>query len=89
MSLVSTPMTLALSDTRGKSYSLTCVNCTGHVQFHDESATILRLMDAAVLCVDVVDGVMMHTEVLIQQIIREALPILLVLTKLDRLIVEL
>jgi 116 kDa U5 small nuclear ribonucleoprotein component len=46
-------------------------------------------MDAAVLCVDVVDGFMMHTEVLIQQIIREALPIILVLTKLDRLIVEL
>jgi 116 kDa U5 small nuclear ribonucleoprotein component len=43
-------------------------------------------MDAAVLCVDVVDGFMMHTEVLIQQIIRDALPILLVLTKLDRLI---
>jgi 116 kDa U5 small nuclear ribonucleoprotein component len=82
-------MTLALSDTRGKSYSRTCVEGTGHVQFHDEWVPILRLMDAAVLCVDVVEGVMMHTEVLTQQIIRVALPIILVLTKLDLLIVVL
>jgi 116 kDa U5 small nuclear ribonucleoprotein component len=89
MSLVSTPMTMALSDTRGKSYALTLVDCPGHVQFHDESVAALRLMDGAVLCVDVVEGIMMHTELLLQQIIREGLPLTLVLTKVDRLIVEL
>ncbi|KAG7351729.1 elongation factor EF-2 [Nitzschia inconspicua] len=89
MSLVSTPITLALSDTRGKSYAVTMVDCPGHVQFHDESVAALRLMDGAVLCVDAVEGIMLHTELLLQQIIREGLPLTLVLTKIDRLIVEL
>jgi U5 small nuclear ribonucleoprotein component len=37
LSLQSCPITLALPDTRGKSYALTLLDCPGHVQFHDES----------------------------------------------------
>jgi U5 small nuclear ribonucleoprotein component len=89
MSLTSTPITMALSSTRGKSYALTLVDCPGHVQFHDESVAALRLMDGAVLCVDALEGIMMHTELLLKQIVAEGLPLTLVLTKVDRLIVEL
>lgn len=89
MSLVSTPVTTLVPDTRGKSYCLTLVDCPGHVQFHEESVAALRAVDGAVLCVDALEGPMIHTEALVKQIVSEGLPIVLVLTKIDRLIVEL
>jgi len=90
MSLVSCPITLSLSDTRGKNYGITILDCPGHVQFHDESVSALRSMDGAILCVDCIEGIMLHTEMLLKQIITvDGLPICLVITKLDRLIVEL
>ena len=89
MSLTSTPITLPLTDTRGKSYALTLVDCPGHVQFHDESVASLRLVDGVVLCVDCVEGIMLHTELLIKQTIAEGLPLILTITKMDRLVVEL
>jgi len=89
MSLQSCPITLALPDTRGKSYAMTLVDCPGHVQFHDESVAALRATDGAILCVDAVEGIMMHTELLIKQIVSEGLPICLIITKLDRLVTEL
>ena len=89
LSLKSTPWTMALSDTRGKSYAITLVDCPGHVQFHDESVATMRMVDGVLLVVDCVEGVMMHTELLIQQAVTDGLPILLCLSKMDRLIVEL
>jgi U5 small nuclear ribonucleoprotein component len=90
MSLVSTPVTTLLQDTRGKSYCLTAIDCPGHVNFHDESVAALRAVDGAVLVVDAVEGVMMmHTEMVVRQAVAEGLPLLLVITKMDRLIVEL
>ena len=89
MSLVSTPVTTLLPDTRGKSYCITMLDCPGHIQFHEESVASLRAVDGAVLCVDAVEGPMIHTEALVKQIVSEGLPVVLVLTKIDRLIVEL
>ena len=89
MSLVSTPMTALFPDTRGKSYCLTVLDCPGHAQFHDESVAALRAVDGAVLCVDAVEGCMLHTEMVIAQAITEGLPITLCITKVDRLLVEL
>ena len=89
MSLVSTPMTGLFCDTRGKHYCVTWIDCPGHVNFHDESVAALRLVDGALLVVDAVEGIMMPTELLIRQIVDEGLPIVLCLTKVDRLIVEL
>mmetsp|Transcript_49240 Transcript_49240/g.119336 ORF Transcript_49240/g.119336 Transcript_49240/m.119336 type:complete len:1086 (-) Transcript_49240:76-3333(-) len=90
MSLVSTPMTMALPDTRGKSYALTLVDCPGHSQFHDESVAALRLVDGAVVCIDAVEGIMLHTQMLLKHLVCvEGLPFVLCITKIDRLIVEL
>jgi U5 small nuclear ribonucleoprotein component len=89
MSLRSTPITLPLADTRGKSYAVTVIDCPGHTQFHDESVASLRLVDGVVLVVDAVEGIMLHTELLLKQTIAEGLPLVLCITKLDRLIVEL
>lgn len=89
MSLVSTPLTCLLPDTRGKSFCFTMLDCPGNIQFHEESAAALRAVDGAVLCVDALEGPMLHAEALVKQIVSEGLPLVLVLTKVDRLIVEL
>lgn len=89
MSLVSTPLSLILPDTRGKSYCLTIVDCPGHTNFHDETVAALKAVDGAVVTVDAVDGIMMHTEMVIRQAISDGLPLVLLINKVDRLIVEL
>jgi 116 kDa U5 small nuclear ribonucleoprotein component len=89
MTLIATPMTCLLPDTRGKSFCLTIVDCPGHVQFHDETVAAMKAIDGAVLVVDCVEGVQMHTEMCIRQAVLEGIPIMLVLSKVDRLIVEL
>ena len=89
MSLVSTPLTVLLPDTRGKSYAVTMVDCPGHTNFHDESVAALRSVDGAVIVVDAVEGIMMHTELLLKQVVAEGLPAMLCISKVDRLIVEL
>ena len=89
LSLKSCPITIGLPDVRGKTYALTLMDCPGHVQFHDESVASLRLVDGAALVVDAVEGMMLHTEMVLRQIISEGIPFVLVINKLDRLVVEL
>ncbi|KAL7575919.1 hypothetical protein ACA910_000718 [Epithemia clementina (nom. ined.)] len=89
MSLVSTPLTALFPDTRGKNYCFTLLDCPGHVNFHDETVAALRVTDGALLVVDAVEGIMLHTEMVIRQIVQEGLPLVLCLTKVDRLLVEL
>lgn len=89
MSIKSCPVTLCLPDTRGKTYALTVVDCPGHANFHDESVASLRVADGAALVVDAVEGIMLHTEMLLKQILSEGLPLVLVINKIDRLVLEL
>jgi U5 small nuclear ribonucleoprotein component len=89
MSLVSTPLTTLLPDTRGKTYCLTLIDCPGHVNFHDETVAALKAVDGAVIVVDAVEGIMMHTDMVVRQAIAEGVPLSLVITKVDRLLVEL
>lgn len=89
MSIKSCPATLCLPDTRGKTYALTLIDCPGHCNFHDESVASLRVADGAALVVDAIEGIMLHTEMLLRQIISEGLPLVLVINKVDRLILEL
>ncbi|KAJ1968987.1 hypothetical protein IWQ62_000910 [Dispira parvispora] len=89
LTIKSAPMTLALSTTRGKSYAFNIMDTPGHVDFIDELAAACRLADGLVLVVDVVEGVMVNTERIIRYAVQERLPIVLVLNKIDRLIVEL
>ena len=88
MSLVSTPISTLLPDTRGKTYCFTMVDCPGHPNFHDETVASLKVADGAVVVLDAVEGIMMHTEMAVRQAVTEGLPIVLVISKIDRLIVE-
>ena len=89
LSIKSTPITLCLPSTRGKTYPVTLIDCPGHVNFHDESVAAMRASDGVVVVVDAVDGMMIHTEMLVSHALAEDLSITLLINKVDRLIVEL
>jgi 116 kDa U5 small nuclear ribonucleoprotein component len=89
MSIKAAPMTLVLQSTKGKSHLFNILDTPGHVNFVDEVAASLRLVDGVVLVVDVVEGVRANTEQIIKYAVLENLPMVLVVNKFDRLILEL
>ena len=89
LSIKSAPMSLVLQSTRGKSHLLNILDTPGHVNFVDEVASSLRLVDGVVLVVDIVEGVQVNTEQIIKHAVLEGLPLTLVVNKMDRLILEL
>jgi len=89
MSIKSTPMSLILQDSKGKSSLVNLIDTPGHMNFADEVACAARLVDGVVLVVDVVEGVMAGTEAVIRHAMQEKLKIVLVVNKMDRLILEL
>jgi U5 small nuclear ribonucleoprotein component len=89
VSIKSTPMSLLLQSTKGKSHLFNIIDTPGHVNFADEVAASLRLSDGVVLVVDVVEGVQVNTEMIIKHAVLEGLPMVLVINKMDRLILEL
>lgn len=89
ISIKAAPMSLVLQGTRGKSHLMNILDTPGHVNFVDEVAASLRLVDGVVLIVDVVEGVQINTEQIIRHAVLEDLPLTLVINKVDRLIMEL
>lgn len=89
LSIKATPMSLVLQGTRGKSHLFNVIDTPGHVNFADEVASALRITDGVVLVVDVVEGVQVSTEQTIKHAVLEDLPMVLVINKMDRLILEL
>ncbi|THH33133.1 hypothetical protein EUX98_g1015 [Antrodiella citrinella] len=89
ISIKSSPMSLVLQNSAGKSHLIHLIDTPGHVNFLDEVASGMRLVDGVVLVVDVVEGVMVGTESVIRHALQEKLKITLVVNKIDRLILEL
>lgn len=89
LSIKATPVSLLLQDTSGKSALINAVDTPGHLNFVDQMVAGLRLADCAVVVVDALEGVMAGTEAAIQAAVQEGLPLVLVLNKLDRLVLEL
>ena len=89
LSLKASPMSLVMQGTKGKSRLLNIIDTPGHVNFADEVASSLRLIDGVVLVVDVVEGVQVQTEMVIKQAVLSGLPMVLMVNKMDRLILEL
>lgn len=89
LSVKASPMSLVLQSTKGKSHLINILDTPGHVNFVDEVAASLRLVDGVCLVVDVVEGVQVNTEQIIRHAALEDIPITLIVNKLDRLILEL
>lgn len=62
------------------------IDTPGHVDFGVEVAKSLRSIDTAVLVMDCVEGVMVQTEAVISQAIKENVELVLLINKVDRLI---
>lgn len=89
LSVKSSPMSLLLQGTKGKSHLINIIDTPGHVNFADEVAASLRLVDGVVLVVDVVEGVQVQTEMAIKHAVLAGLPLVLLINKVDRLMLEL
>ncbi|GAA6007451.1 116 kDa U5 small nuclear ribonucleoprotein component [Rhodotorula paludigena] len=89
VSIKSTPMSLVLPSTKGKSYLVNLIDTPGHANFVDEIAAGVRVADGAVVVVDAVEGVMLTTTQTIQHLVKNKVPITVVVNKVDRLILEL
>jgi U5 small nuclear ribonucleoprotein component len=89
MSIKSAPMSFLLPNIKEKSHVVHIIDTPGHIDFIDETVAALRLCDGMVIVMDVIEGVTIYTERLLQIAAKENLSIVLVLNKMDRLIVEL
>jgi len=89
LSIKSTPVSLVLESSREKSYLINAIDCPGHLDFSDEVSAGMRCSDGVVLVVDALEGVMVGTERTLRLALSEHLPIVLVINKIDRLILEL
>lgn len=89
ISVKAAPISLLLPDSKGKNYFVNFIDTPGHSNFWGELSCALRVSDGVVLVVDAVEGVMMMTQRIIKQALRERLPIVVFLNKIDRLILEL
>ncbi|KAI1441469.1 P-loop containing nucleoside triphosphate hydrolase protein [Annulohypoxylon stygium] len=89
VSVKAAPMSLVLQSTKGKSHLFNIIDTPGHVNFVDEVAASLRLVDGVALVVDVVEGVQVNTEQIIKHVVLEDIPMTLIVNKMDRLILEL
>ncbi|CAN8061823.1 unnamed protein product [Agarophyton chilense] len=89
VSIKSTASTFLMQNSTEKSYGITVLDTPGHVNFLDESVAAMNLVDGVVVFVDVVEGVMMGTDVLLRRAALMCLDIVLVISKIDRLCLEL
>lgn len=89
LSIKSMPMSFIMQSSREKSYLVNMVDTPGHPNFMDEVAASMRIADGVLLVVDVIEGVTLHLKNIIKHALEEELPIILVINKLDRLVLEL
>lgn len=89
MSIKATPITMMLPNSKGKSLVCNFIDTPGHVNFLDEVAASSRLADGILLVVDAAEGFMPQTTKVLRHAIDEGLAISLVISKVDRLILEL
>ncbi len=89
MTLSSTPLTIPLTNSNGQTFAFTIMDTPGHIQFHDETIASLKLMDGCMVVIDIVEGMTYIDEIILSSCITHGLPIVIMLHKIDRLILDL
>jgi U5 small nuclear ribonucleoprotein component len=89
ISLKAKAMAVVVPDSRGTSWLLNVMDTPGHSDFVDEVEAGLRISDGVLLVVDAVEGVTATVEAHIRRAVALQLPLVLVINKVERLIVEL
>lgn len=89
MTLSSTPLTMPLTNSNGQTFAFTIMDTPGHIQFHDETIASLKLMDGCMVVLDIVEGMTYVDEIILSSCITHGLPIVIMLHKIDRLILDL
>ncbi|KAM9897191.1 hypothetical protein OXX79_007024 [Metschnikowia pulcherrima] len=82
-------VSLLLQESRDRSYAMNFLDTPGHPDFRDEVHASIGVADGVVLVVDVVDGLSSVAKKLLTEIIRKNLPMVVVINKFDRLMLEL
>jgi small GTP-binding protein len=65
-------------------YLINLIDSPGHVDFSAEISSALKICDAALILIDVVEGVCSQTEFVIKQAWEEKIKCILVFNKIDR-----
>ena len=89
VTIKSKPISLIHENSKGQSNLINFVDTPGHPSFIDEVAAACRITDGVIIVVDSIEGVVVQTEKIIQEALKNGLSIVLVINKIDRLVLEL
>lgn len=89
LSVFITPISLLLQSSQSKSFNIHFLDTPGHSDFFDEVNCAMSLADGGLLLIDVVEGLLPAARRAISRAAELKLPLKLVFTKIDRLIIDL
>lgn len=88
ISIKCSPASLILPDKKDKSWVINFIDTPGHPNCSDEVSAALALVDGVFLVIDIIEGVMIGTDTLLRHALNLRLPVVVVLNKIDRFVLE-
>lgn len=89
ITIKSSSISLLLQDQKERSHVLNIIDTPGHFNFADETSAALNGVEGVLLVMDVVEGLTSRDKSILSELIQKNKPVVVVLNKIDRLILEL
>ncbi|BFU18288.1 U5 small nuclear ribonucleoprotein subunit, putative [Entamoeba histolytica HM-1:IMSS-B] len=89
ISIKSSQISLCIPSKKNGYYLCNIIDTPGHSDFIDEVIVGLSLADNVIITIDCAEGVLLTTKHLIEIVAQQHLPLIVVITKIDRLIIDL